>query len=116
MKLVRSGIYAYCRNPSVHGKLLGVLSVGFALNSFSFCFVLVPVLLVLWNGEAVILALGQEPAPAADGGRFLRGYMWAIPPWMAPSRSFIASFPPRVSTWSMTIPTSAPAPSSRPPT
>ena len=42
-----------------------------------------PVLLVLWNGEAVIGALGQEPALAADAGRFLRGYMWAIPPWMA---------------------------------
>ena len=42
-----------------------------------------PVMVVLWNGEVVIRALGQEPGLAADGGRFLRGYMWAIPPWMA---------------------------------
>ncbi len=34
-RLVRSGIYAHSRNPSLFGKLLGVLSVGFALNSVS---------------------------------------------------------------------------------
>ena len=32
VKLVRSGIYAYSRNPSLFGKLLGFMSVGFALN------------------------------------------------------------------------------------
>lgn len=57
-KLVRSGIYAYCRNPSIHGKLLGVLAVGFALNSFSFCFVLVPALLTISLVEKV---WRQEP-------------------------------------------------------
>jgi protein-S-isoprenylcysteine O-methyltransferase Ste14 len=67
MKLVRSGIYAYCRNPSVHGKLLGVLSVGAALNSFSFCFVLVPLLLAgslyekVWRQEPVLVEIfGDE--------------------------------------------------------
>lgn len=57
-KLVRSGIYAYCRNPSVHGKLLGVLAVGFALNSFSFCLILVPLLLTVSLVEKV---WRQEP-------------------------------------------------------
>ncbi|MFZ5479393.1 MAG: methyltransferase family protein [Myxococcota bacterium] len=58
MKLVRSGIYAYCRNPSVHGKLLGFLAVGFALNSVSFVFILAPLLLAgsLWEKVA-----RQEP-------------------------------------------------------
>jgi protein-S-isoprenylcysteine O-methyltransferase Ste14 len=58
LKLVRTGIYAYCRNPSVHGKLLGVLAVGFALNSVSFCFVLVPLLLA---GSLVEKVWRQEP-------------------------------------------------------
>jgi MATE family multidrug resistance protein len=42
----------------------------------------VPVLVVLWNAEKVILAFGQEPELARLAGWFLRGYMWVIPPWM----------------------------------
>lgn len=67
MRLVRSGIYAYSRNPSVIGKLLGVLSVGFALNSFAFCCILVPFLLVgslvekVWRQEPVLVEIfGDE--------------------------------------------------------
>ena len=66
-KLVRSGIYAWCRNPSVHGKLLGFLAVGLALNSFSFCFILAPLLLTgsliekVWRQEPVLVEIfGQE--------------------------------------------------------
>lgn len=67
MRLVRSGIYAYSRNPSVIGKLLGVLAVGLALNSFSFCFVLLPLLLAgslvekVWRQEPVLVEIfGDE--------------------------------------------------------
>ena len=56
--LVTSGIYAYSRNPSLFGKLLGVQSVGIALNSISFCFILVPILLTISLFEKVIR---QEP-------------------------------------------------------
>ncbi len=51
LKLVRTGIYAYSRNPSLYGKTLGVFAVGMALNSFSFCFIIIPVLLAgsLWE-------------------------------------------------------------------
>jgi protein-S-isoprenylcysteine O-methyltransferase Ste14 len=81
MKLVRSGIYAYCRNPSVHGKLLGVLAVGFALNSFSFCFVLVPVLLTLSLIEKVVR---QEPQLVEIFGDEYEDYRKEVPlfiPW-----------------------------------
>jgi protein-S-isoprenylcysteine O-methyltransferase Ste14 len=81
MKLVRSGIYAYCRNPSVIGKLLGVLSVGFALNSFAFCFVLVPVLLVLSLIEKVVR---QEPQLVEIFGEEYVRYQKEVPlfiPW-----------------------------------
>lgn len=67
MRLVRSGIYAYSRNPSVIGKLLGVLAVGLALNSFAFCCILVPLLLTgsllekVWRQEPVLVEIfGEE--------------------------------------------------------
>ena len=40
-----TGIYAWSRNPSLYGKTLGVYAVGFVLNSFSFCFIIIPLLL-----------------------------------------------------------------------
>jgi protein-S-isoprenylcysteine O-methyltransferase Ste14 len=81
MKLVRSGIYAYCRNPSIHGKLLGVLSVGFALNSVSFCFILVPLLLA---GSLVEKVWRQEPQLIAIFGDEYIRYRDEVPlfvPW-----------------------------------
>ncbi|SFR80604.1 MATE family efflux transporter [Sphingomonas jatrophae] len=41
--------------------------------------VTIPLWLLLWHGEALLLLLGQEPALAADAGRLLRGLMWALP-------------------------------------
>ena len=34
LKLAKTGIYAYSRNPSLFGKLFGFFAVGIALNSF----------------------------------------------------------------------------------
>jgi multidrug resistance protein, MATE family len=42
----------------------------------------VPTLIVLWNAEPIILAFGQDPELARLAARFLKGYMWVIPPWM----------------------------------
>ena len=39
--------------------------------------VTVPLWLILWNSEGIILALGQEPGLARDAQTFLRGYMWS---------------------------------------
>ena len=58
MKLVTTGIYAYSRNPSLFGKLLGFLAVGFALNSMAFCFILTPLLL---TGSLIEKVWRQEP-------------------------------------------------------
>lgn len=81
IKLVRTGIYAYSRNPSVIGKLLGVLAVGFALNSLSFCFVLVPLLLA---GSLVEKVWRQEPQLVAIFGEDYERYRREVPlfvPW-----------------------------------
>lgn len=89
-KLVVSGIYAYCRNPSVWGKLIGVVAVGFFLNSFSFCFILVPALLSVSLIEKV---WRQEPQLVEVFGPDYLQYQDQVPlfvPWglVFPSRKF----------------------------
>ncbi len=80
-KLVVRGIYAHSRNPSLFGKLLGVLAVGFALNSFSFCFILVPLLLIISLAEKV---WRQEPQLVEVFGEDYERYRKEVPlfiPW-----------------------------------
>ena len=81
LHLVRSGIYAYSRNPSVIGKLLGFLSVGVALNSFTFVAVLAPLLLTGSLLEKVWL---QEPQLIDIFGEDYQKYRREVPlffPW-----------------------------------
>lgn len=80
-KLVASGIYKYSRNPSLFGKTLGVLSVGMALNSISFCFILVPALLCISLIEKVVR---QEPQLVEVFGEDYEQYRKDVPlfiPW-----------------------------------
>lgn len=53
----------------------------------------VPVWLVLWNSEPVILLLGQEPGLASDAELFLHGYMWSMLPFLLfqAMRNFVAA-------------------------
>ena len=90
-RLVVRGVYAHCRNPSVHGKLLGVLSVGFVLNSPSFCFMLIPAILVVSLVEKVVR---QEPQLIAIFGEEYDEYRKHVPlflprltPWQPPQRA-----------------------------
>jgi protein-S-isoprenylcysteine O-methyltransferase Ste14 len=81
LKLVRSGIYAHTRNPSLFGKILGVLAVGFALNSFSFCCILIPLILCASLIEKVVR---QEPQLVAIFGEEYEEYRRDVPlfiPW-----------------------------------
>jgi MATE family multidrug resistance protein len=39
----------------------------------------IPSWLILWHGEAILLALGQDPALAVLGGQFLQIVMWSLP-------------------------------------
>jgi protein-S-isoprenylcysteine O-methyltransferase Ste14 len=75
-RLVIRGLYARCRNPSVHGKLLGVLSVGFALNSASFCVLVVPSLLAISLVEKIAR---QEPQLVAFFGEEYLEYRKNVP-------------------------------------
>ena len=79
--LVKTGIYAYSRNPSLFGKVLGVLAVGFALNSLSFCLILVPLLL---TGSLFEKVLRQEPQLIDLFGEEYISYRKQVPlflPW-----------------------------------
>jgi len=80
-RLARTGIYAYSRNPSIFGKLLGVLSIGFVLNSVSFCFILVPLLLA---GSLIEKVVRQEPQLIEVFGEEYEVYRKEVPlfiPW-----------------------------------
>ncbi|MFM2246212.1 MAG: hypothetical protein RL071_2286 [Pseudomonadota bacterium] len=80
-KLVVRGIYAYSRNPSLFGKTLGVLAVGFATNSLSFCAILVPLLLV---GSLIEKVVRQEPQLVEIFGADYERYRQEVPlfiPW-----------------------------------
>ena len=56
-------------------------------------FATIPLWVLLWNTEQVMLALGQEPAIARDGAIFLKGYMWTMLPWLLfqAMRNFVAA-------------------------
>lgn len=80
-KLVTTGIHAWCRNPSIWGKLLGVLSIGLALNSFSYCFIILPLLL---TGSLVEKVVRQEPQLVEIFGEEYEAYRKQVPlfvPW-----------------------------------
>ena len=69
--------------------LLGVLSVGFALNSVSFCFILVPLLLA---GSLIEKVVRQEPQLVDVFGEEYERYRREVPlfiPWklLLPSRT-----------------------------
>ena len=55
--------------------------------------VTLPVWLVLWNSEPVILTLGQEPGLARGAEAFLHGYMWSMLPFLLfqAMRNFVSS-------------------------
>ncbi|MEJ7777753.1 MAG: MATE family efflux transporter [Sphingomicrobium sp.] len=44
--------------------------------------IIVPLWLLLWNAEPLILLLGQEPELAAGAALFLKGYMWSALPFL----------------------------------
>ena len=56
-------------------------------------FATLPLWLLLWNAEAVMIALGQDPRLASDAELFLRGYMWTVLPWLVfqAMRNFLAA-------------------------
>ncbi|MCK4917250.1 MAG: isoprenylcysteine carboxylmethyltransferase family protein [Candidatus Omnitrophica bacterium] len=45
-QLVKTGPYSIVRHPSIIGKLFGVISLGFLFQSYSFVFIIVPILLI----------------------------------------------------------------------
>ncbi|WP_027060682.1 MATE family efflux transporter [Mesorhizobium loti] len=53
----------------------------------------IPIWLVLWHGEAILLAMGQEPVLAHQAGVYLRWLEWAVLPFYGyiVLRSFISA-------------------------
>lgn len=63
----------------------------------------IPFWLLLWNAEAILLLLGQEPALAADAAVFVRAVMWGLLPYFffLILRSFISALEKPL--WSLVI-------------
>jgi multidrug resistance protein, MATE family len=53
----------------------------------------IPVWLVLWNAQAILLLLGQDPALAAEAAPYVRALQWAFLPFLAAVvlRSFLSA-------------------------
>ncbi len=84
-KLVVTGPYAYSRNPSIIAKLLGVIGLGFLGRSFSFTFLLIPLLL---TGSLAEKKIREEPALVEQFGKDYIRYREDVP-----------MFIPRVTKW-----------------
>lgn len=56
-------------------------------------FVAVPIWLLLWRTEAILLAMGQDPALSAQAGSYMRALQWALLPfyWYIVLRSFTSA-------------------------
>jgi MATE family multidrug resistance protein len=56
-------------------------------------FISIPIWAALWNGEAILLAMGQEPALAAEAAAYLHTLQWGLLPFYfyIVLRSFIAT-------------------------
>lgn len=55
--------------------------------------VMVPVWMLLWQAEQLLLALGQQPELAAKAQSYVRAYMWSMLPflWLLVCRNFLSA-------------------------
>ncbi len=60
---------------------VGEMQHGAASALWAALALLLPALILLWQGEAAMLLLGQEPALAALAGDYLRAMMWGLVPF-----------------------------------
>jgi len=62
-----------------------------------------PVWLILWHGESILVAIGQDRLLAAEAGRFIRAVQWAFLPALLylVLRSFVASLEKPI--WSLVV-------------
>ena len=65
--------------------------------------IMIPVWLFLWQAEAVLLALGQQPELAEKAQTYVRAYMWSILPfmWLIVMRNFLSALERPM--WSLVI-------------
>ena len=62
-----------------------------------------PMWAILWNSEAILLALGQDPALSAAGAGFVRALMWGVLPYFLylVLRSFVSALEQPI--WSLVV-------------
>ena len=65
------------RRPGAVRDVRRTVRQGFWLSLLA----VVPIWVLLWNGEAVLLAIGQDPSLAAEAAAYLRWMQWSILPF-----------------------------------
>ena len=65
--------------------------------------IMIPIWLVLWQAEAVLLTLGQQAELASKAQSYVRAYMWSILPflWLIIARNFLSALEQPM--WSLVI-------------
>jgi MATE family multidrug resistance protein len=65
--------------------------------------VMLPIWLILWNGEAILLLLGQTPVLAAKAEGYIRSYMFSILPFLLliAARNFLSALERPI--WSLIV-------------
>jgi MATE family multidrug resistance protein len=63
----------------------------------------IPVWVVLWNTQAILVAIGQDPELAAGAQTFVRALMWSMMPalWYLVLRSFVSALEQPI--WSLVV-------------
>ncbi len=65
--------------------------------------VMLPIWAILWNAEAILLAIGQIPELAALAQEYVRAYMWSVLPflWLIVARNFLSAIEKPI--WSLIV-------------
>jgi len=82
-------LVAHARGGDQLEKIPSIVRSGFVIATL----VAVPLMIVLWNAEPILLLLGEPPELAHDVARYVRILLFAAPAsmWLAVQRSYLAA-------------------------
>ena len=82
-------LVAHARGANTPEKIAPVLRAGFLLGTIA----AVPLMVVLWYAEPLLLAIGEPPQLAEDVAAYMRILLFAAPAslWLAVQRSYLAA-------------------------
>ncbi len=82
-------LVAHARGAALPEKVAPLLRAGYVLTALT----AIPLMLILWNAESLLLALGEPPRLAHDVERYVRILLFAAPAsmWLGVQRSYLTA-------------------------